>query len=130
MIKLITAFLLAALSLISCQDTTRRTSFTTKNHDGNEYRELVTKNPLTDIKVEIKGRAIFNKEETAIIHLTDKGYINYKNGENRLEIKNESKVMTVQVFQHDKKIAANSKEAKEIIQQAILKIKEVQNREK
>ena len=119
------------IMLASCNsnDSNIKYSFSL-NSDGEIKREMLAKNANTDIEIEMVGTAAFNADGTLITTLTPGGYINYRNKKIHLNVIPSKNATTVTIEESSRKISATSDTGKEILKEAIINIKKLQQKNK
>lgn len=129
--KNIIAVLAILIILVSCNsnDSNIKYSFSL-NSDGEVKREMVAKNANTDIEIEMVGTAAFKADGTLITKLTPGGYINYRNKKAHITVVPSKNGTTVTIEESDRKISATSDTGKEILKEAIINIKKLQQKNK
>jgi len=129
--KNIITVLAMLIMLASCNsnDSNIKYSFSL-NSDGEIKREMLAKNANTDIEIEMVGTAAFNADGTLITTLTPGGYINYRNKKIHLNVIPSKNATTVTIEESSRKISATSDTGKEILKEAIINIKKLQQKNK
>jgi hypothetical protein len=129
--KNIIAVLALLAVLVSCNSNDSNIKYSYSiNGDGEIKREMVAKNATTDIEIEMVGMAAFNAEGTIITGLTPGGYINYRNKNAQLNAVPSKNGVTVTIEESSRKISATSDTGKEILKEAIINIKKLQQKNK
>lgn len=129
--KNIIAVLALLAVFVSCNsnDSNIKYSFSL-NGDGEIKREMVAKNATTDIEIEMVGTAGFNAKGSLITTLTPGGYINYRDKNTQLNAVPSKNGVTVTIEESSRKISTTSDTGKEILKEAIINIKKLQQKNK
>lgn len=126
---IVAALLFAALVSCESNDSNIKYSYS-YNSDGEIKREMVVKNSLNDIEIEMEGNAAFNHDGTEITSLTPGGYINYRNKNTEVSITPSKGAVKIIIEENGRKISYTSDTGKEIITEAIRNIKKLQQKQK
>ncbi|MFD2601097.1 hypothetical protein [Flavobacterium suzhouense] len=129
--KTITVMLLMLLMIVSCNSNDSNVKYSySYNSDGVIKREMIVKNNKNDIEIEMNGNATFNNDETAITQLTPGGSINYRNKDTKLIATSSKEGIKINIEKNNSKISGTSDTGKEIIKEAIIHIKKLQQKHK
>lgn len=100
------------------------------NSEGEIKREMVVKNSLNDIEIEMEGNATFNSDGTEITGLTPKGFINYRNKKTEVKVIPSKEAVTITIEENGRPLSNTSDTGKELITEAIRNIKKLQQKQK
>lgn len=121
--------LFAALASCNSNDSNIKYSYS-YNSDGEIKREMVLKNSLNDIEIEMEGNAAFNQDATEITSLTTGGYINYRNKNIEVKATPTKDAVAITIEENGRKVSTTSDTGKEIVTEAIRNIKKLQQKQK
>ncbi|MHA3788084.1 hypothetical protein ACX0HA_07730 [Flavobacterium hauense] len=100
------------------------------NSEGEIKREMVLKNALNDIEIQMEGNATFNTEGTTITTLTPGGSINYRNKKTEVRVTPAKNGVTVLIEENGNILSNTSDTGKEIITEVIRNVKKLQQKQK
>lgn len=121
--------MLAVLASCNSNDSNIKYSYS-YNSEGGIKREMVIKNTVTDIEIEIEGNATFNPDGTLITGLTPGGSISYRNKNTVLKGVPAKDGVTITIEENGNKVSNTSDTGKEIIEEAIRNLKKLQQKHK
>jgi hypothetical protein len=128
--KIIVALVMMA-SIVSCNSSDSKVKYSySYNNDGKVKREMIQKNSQSDIEINMEGNATFSANETTITALSEKGFINYRNKDIKLNAVNDKKKVIITIKKNGTKISNTSDTGKEILTEAIREIKKLQGKYK
>ncbi|PZR23457.1 MAG: hypothetical protein DI539_03275 [Flavobacterium psychrophilum] len=129
--KTLIATTLLLLMLVSCKSNDSNIKYSYSfDSDGTIKREMQVRNSINDIEITMEGNAAFNTEETLITGLTPGGNINYRNKKSKLNAVPSKDGVTISLEQNGKQVSNTSDSGKEIIKEAIIHIKKLQQKHK
>lgn len=123
--KRIAALVILAVVLASCNS-----RYEQENDDkGNIVRKTSEKTPFTDYSLEIKGNLEYSEDGTQITKVPQGGSASYSYNDIEIEVrKGKNNAPEITIYEKGEKIAPESEKGKDLLEDAIGRMRELQER--